>query len=139
MLIAIHTLPLQTDCRGHSIVLYTGAKNISPSDTERQCPFCGTVVRRTAQVCQHCKESLPEVRVLQVTQAVVPARRKSSKVRRGLLYMLLAAVIQYFSGGYSALNFPFPINPLVTVCLAPLLFLSGFGLFVYGMVASNDA
>jgi hypothetical protein len=138
MLIAVHALPLQTS--GRVIRPFqTEAKNISTSDTERQCPFCGTIVRRAAFVCSHCKESLPEVRVPQAAQAVAPAPRKGSQVRRGLLYMLLAAVIQYFSGGYSAMIVPFPITRLVTVCLVPLLFLSGFGLFVYGMVAGGNA
>ena len=51
--------------------------------------------------------------------------------------MLLAAVIQYFAGGYSALNLPFPIAPLVTTYLAPFLFLSGLGLTLYGLYLRN--
>ncbi len=70
---------------------------------------------------------LPEIRV--VRRPRTDGRRE---VRRGLLYMLLAAVIHYFVGGYSAMNPPFPINPVVTVYLSPLLFLSGLGLTVYG-------
>lgn len=46
--------------------------------------------------------------------------------------MLLAAVIHYFAGGYSAMNLPFPISPAVTAYLSPLLFLSGLGLVGYG-------
>ena len=48
--------------------------------------------------------------------------------------MLLAGVIHYFAGGYSAMNLPFPINPVVTVFLSPMLFLSGLGLIVYGFL-----
>lgn len=62
---------------------------------------------------------------------------KRGQIRRGLLYMLLAAVIQYFAGGYSALNLPFPIAPLVTTYLAPFLFLSGLGLTLYGLYLRN--
>lgn len=47
--------------------------------------------------------------------------------------MLLAAVIHYFAGGYSAMNLPFPITPVVTVYLSPLLFLSGLALTLYGL------
>jgi len=46
--------------------------------------------------------------------------------------MLLAAVIHYFAGGYSPVDLPFSINPLVTLCLTPLLFLSGLALTLYG-------
>jgi hypothetical protein len=41
-------------------------------------------------------------------------------------------VIHYFAGGYSAMDLPFPIDPVVTVYLSPLLFLSGLGLVLYG-------
>jgi hypothetical protein len=46
--------------------------------------------------------------------------------------MLLAAVIHYFAGGYGAMDLPFPIAPVVTVYLSPLLFLGGLGLTLYG-------
>jgi hypothetical protein len=73
--------------------------------------------------CLHCREALPEIRIKQDAPA-----EKRTQIRRGLLYMLLAVVIHYFAGGYSALDVPFPIDPLVTVCLTPLLFLGGLGL-----------
>ena len=60
-------------------------------------------------------------------------------MRRGLLYMLLAAVIQYFSGGYSGLELPIPIHPAVQEYLAPLLFLSGLGMVVYGFFAGSKS
>jgi hypothetical protein len=47
--------------------------------------------------------------------------------------MLLAAVIHYFAGGHSAMELPFPIAPIVTVYLSPLLFLSGLGLSLHGL------
>ena len=46
--------------------------------------------------------------------------------------MLLAAVIYYFAGGYSALALPFPIVPVVVIYLSQLLFLGGLGLTLYG-------
>jgi hypothetical protein len=55
------------------------------------------------------------------------------EIRRGLLYMLLATVIYYFAGGYSALKLPL-IPPAVTTYLSPLLFLGGLGLSLYGLV-----
>jgi hypothetical protein len=77
---------------------------------------------------------LPEIAVLRPPQV-----KKRSEIRRGLLYMLLAVVIHYFAGGYSAMNLPFPIPPLVTVYLLPLLFLSGLGLTVYGLYVGSRA
>lgn len=49
------------------------------------------------------------------------------------MYMLLGSVIYYFSGGYSALKLPYPLNPLVTTYLAPLVFLGGLGMCFYGL------
>ena len=68
-----------------------------------------------------------------------PQVGKSREIRRGLLYMLLAGVIHYFAGGYSAMDLPFPINPVVTVYLSPMLFLSGLGLIVYGLFTWRKA
>lgn len=47
--------------------------------------------------------------------------------------MLLAGVIQYFAGGYSALHVPVAVSSVVTSYLVPLLFLSGFGMTLFGM------
>lgn len=52
--------------------------------------------------------------------------------------MLLAAVIQYFSGGYSAMHIPIVISSFVTSYLAPLLFLSGLGLAFYGIFGPRN-
>jgi hypothetical protein len=46
--------------------------------------------------------------------------------------MLLAAVLGYFAGGYSAMTLPFPLDPILTTYLSPLLFLSGLGLSAHG-------
>jgi hypothetical protein len=61
------------------------------------------------------------------------------KIRQGLLYMLLAAVIHYFAGGYSAMELPLPIEQVVTFYLSPLLFLSGLGLVLYGFYLRRKA
>jgi len=46
--------------------------------------------------------------------------------------MLLAGVIQYFAGGYSNFTVPVGVPPIVTAYLAPLVFLSGLSLLLYG-------
>jgi len=73
------------------------------------------------------QQECPEIRI-EDTRA-----EKQGQIRRGLLYMVLAAVIHYFAGGYSPMDLPFPINPWVTLCLTPLLFLGGLGLSLYGL------
>jgi hypothetical protein len=77
---------------------------------------------------------LPQIAVVSPPQV-----KKRTEIRRGLLYMFLAAVICYFAGGYSAMNLPFPIDPLVTVYLSPLLFVSGLGLTIYGFYVRSGA
>ncbi|HTZ73457.1 MAG TPA: hypothetical protein VMB47_06030 [Candidatus Aquilonibacter sp.] len=47
--------------------------------------------------------------------------------------MLMAAVIHYFAGGYSLMWVPVSINRIVTTVFSPLLFLAGFGLFIFGL------
>ena len=54
------------------------------------------------------------------------------QIRRGLLYMLLAGVIQYFAAGYSSFTLPISVPPVVTTYLAPVVFVSGLGLGIYG-------
>jgi hypothetical protein len=97
----------------------------------RECPFCGKHVSDHLTQCVFCRETLPELKKA--------ANAKESggdgggaQVRRGLLAMLLAAVLGYFGGGYSALALPFPLDPILTIYLSPLLFLSGLGLCVHG-------
>ena len=96
--------------------------------TVRQCPQCGSRVLTGKTECPKCRETLPEI-------PVVHLHHGSSKplLRRGLLYMLLAAVIHYFVGGYSGMNLPLPISPVVAAYLSPLLFLSGLGFFGYAL------
>jgi hypothetical protein len=79
--------------------------------------------------CPYCREEVREVR-LTSSRSGKDGRRE---VRRGLIYMLLGAVIHYFAGGYSALTLPYPLNPLVTTYLSPAVFLGGLGLCLYGI------
>lgn len=103
----------------------------------RQCPFCGKMISDLHSHCPFCREAVPPV---PGSQAAVRSSLGSSggnsnrKIRQGLLYMLLAGVIQYLIGGYGGRFFriPFHILPLVTSYLVPLLFLCGLGLTVYG-------
>jgi hypothetical protein len=77
--------------------------------------------------CPYCREEVPEVRLS--SRSGKNGRRE---VRRGLMYMLLGAVIYYFAGGYSALSLPFKLHPLVIAYLAPTVFLGGLGMCLYG-------
>ena len=77
--------------------------------------------------CPHCREDNPQVQL-----ASRPHTGGRLEIRRALLYMLLAGVIQYFAAGYSPLTLPFSVPPLVTAYLAPVVFLSGLGLLIYG-------
>ena len=95
--------------------------------TTRVCPYCGKLLRGNRPQCSHCRETLPEIRIVRVAPVA-----KRGQIRRGLLYMLPAAVIHYFASGYSAMDLPFPIVPVVAVYLSPLLFLGGLGLTLYG-------
>jgi hypothetical protein len=101
----------------------------SHSDATRQCVHCGKPVRTHLRQCPFCREVIPEV--------PRPHRHGSDgrrEIRRGLLYMLLAAGIYYFAGGYSEIKLPLTIVPAVTTYLSPLLFVSGLGLSLYGVV-----
>jgi hypothetical protein len=79
--------------------------------------------------CPFCREAVPQVHL---TQRRGPDGRM--QIRRGLLFMLLAAFVYYFAGGYGQpLRMPVEIVPTVTNYLLPLLFLSGLGLSIYGL------
>ena len=72
---------------------------------------------------------MPEVR-LSSRNTLSEGRRH---IRRGLFYMLLGAVIYYFSGGYSAMVLPYNLSPLVNTYLAPIIFFGGLGMSLYGI------
>ena len=94
----------------------------------RTCVYCGKQFLAHLNRCPSCREEVPAVRFF---RSHGPDGR--AQVRRGLLFMFLAAVIHYFGAGYSALlRPPIFVSPLVTQYLTPLLFLSGLGLALYG-------
>ena len=79
--------------------------------------------------CPYCREAVPQV---QLARRTGPDGK--AQMRRGLLYMLLAAVIYYFAAGYAApLWLPVQVLPVVVNYLLPMLFLAGLGLTVYGL------
>ena len=96
----------------------------------RQCAFCGKRIAAHLNQCPFCREMVPQVHL---SRASSGAGR--TQIRRGLLYMLLAGVIYYFGAGYAKpLEVPIAIQPAVVNYLAPLLFLGGLGLTLYGLV-----
>jgi hypothetical protein len=95
----------------------------------RDCPFCGKEVYDRLTQCPYCRESLGHAPVLRRSSEGADG---GSQIRRGLLCILLATLIGYFAGGYSPLNLPMPIGPIVTTYLSPLLCLSGIGLTIHG-------
>jgi len=97
--------------------------------TTRPCVFCGKPMVAQLTRCPHCREDVPRV---QLSSRTGSSRGGREQIRRGLLYMLLAGVIQYFAAGYSSFTLPVAVPPLVTAYLAPVVFVSGLGLLVYG-------
>jgi hypothetical protein len=81
--------------------------------------------------CPFCRESLPELPP-QASTIQHHFADPDKIIRRGLLFMLLAALIGYFAGGYSAWPLPVHVIPAVSALLSPLLFLCGLGLSAYG-------
>jgi hypothetical protein len=107
----------------------TSAKAVGET---RRCAFCGKHMAAHLTQCPFCREAVPQVQLSRRTTS-----EGRSQIRRGLLYMLLGAVIHYFVGGYGAPIFqiplPAPVTPLVTQYLTPLLFLGGLGYALYGL------
>jgi hypothetical protein len=99
----------------------------SPATASRPCAFCGKPIPSQLKRCPHCREEVPEVRL-----SVRAGKNGRTEIRRGLLYMLLAAVIHYFAGGYSGMKLPDALNSALVVYFAEFLFLAGLGLCLYG-------
>jgi hypothetical protein len=101
-----------------------------PGPNLRRCVFCGKPMAAHLTQCPFCREAVPQVQLSCRT-----GQNGRQQIRRGLLYMLLGAVIHYFAGGYGnpiQVPLPAPVLPLVTQYLTPLLFLGGLGLTLYG-------
>jgi hypothetical protein len=103
----------------------------------RQCPHCGKDVFDQMTQCPYCREALGAIPSLRGRQGREAAG--NLKIRNGLLCVLLGSVVHYFAGGYSAMQLPFPIQPVVTTYLSPLLFLSGIGLAFFGFYQKQTA
>lgn len=93
----------------------------------RPCVFCGKSMLAHLTRCPHCREDIPKVQL-----SSRPRTGGRTQIRRALLYMLLAGVIQYFAAGYSSFTLPIAVSPIVTAYLAPAVFISGLGLLIYG-------
>jgi len=94
----------------------------------RPCAYCGKPVPPRLNRCPFCREEVPEVRLSSRVN-----REGRKEVQRGLTYMLLGAVIYYFVGGHSPFTLPFQLNPWITAYLAPVVFLGGLGMSLYGV------
>ena len=90
--------------------------------------YCGKPISVHADRCPFCREAVPRVQLSRSG-----GRSGREQMRRGLLYMLLAAVIYYFEGGYSSFKLPVTVVPLVNNYFAPLLFLGGLAFTLYGL------
>lgn len=99
------------------------------AQASRPCSYCGKPVPMRLNRCPHCREEVREVRLISSHST----EDGSKQIRRGLFYMLLGAVIYYFSGGYSPMPLPVNLSPLVVTYLAPVVFLGGLSLSLYGM------
>lgn len=103
----------------------------------RQCPHCGNVVFDQSTQCPYCRETLSAVREAHLTNPDRAIGRE--KIRQGLLCMLLGALVPYFAGGYSGLQLPFAVTPLVTTYLSPLLLLSGLAQSLFGLALQHKS
>ena len=97
---------------------------------QHQCPNCGKFWPEQIVVCPNCREP---IRAGVQIHAHGGGRANGQTIRRGLLYMLLAAVFHYFASGSSPLLFPFAIPPFLTQTLLPFLFLAGLGMTALGV------
>lgn len=96
---------------------------------DRKCPFCGKPVPGKLNHCPFCREAIPDVKV----GSRYSDSEGRQKMRRGLLYMLMAGIIYYFAGGYGAWKSPIPVPAFVNQYFTPLLFFGGMGLALYGL------
>src|SRR3954469_2769444 len=103
-----------------------------PSNTSgdvRQCIHCGKLIRRGVRQCPYCREAQAEVNV---TSKPVPSG-SGGNFRTGLLLILLAGVIQYFSGGYSPLELPSQFTSPALTYAVPALGIGGAAIVLYSI------
>jgi hypothetical protein len=104
--------------------------SLNPAAGMRVCVYCGKPMPAHLNRCPACREEVPDVRLSSRPKSVAGREQ----MRRGFLYMLLAGVIQFFAAGYSGMTLPIAVPPTVTQYLAPVVFIAGLGLLVYGII-----
>jgi hypothetical protein len=98
---------------------------------QAQCPYCGAELQELTTLCPVCRESLEQAKQVYEKPHTVEGGRQ---IRRGMMWMWLAALLFYFAGDYSPLRFPLPqVSPLLTQYLLPFVFLGGLGMVTYGL------
>src|SRR4051794_31994828 len=100
-----------------------------PSGDMRQCIHCGKLIRRGLAQCPYCREAQAEV----TATATRGNTGSGGHFRTGLLLMLLAGVIQYFSGGYSPLELPEQLTSAALAYAVPILAVGGVAMILYGI------
>lgn len=96
----------------------------------RQCSYCGKLSPDYLRTCPGCREDFPDA---PTTRKEYSAGR--GEMRRGLLYLLLAGVIHYFASGYSSMELPVEVSPMITLYLTPALAVGGLGFVIFGFVS----
>jgi hypothetical protein len=102
----------------------------SRSGEFRQCIHCGKLIRRGLSQCPYCREAQTEVNVTKMHASSVGS---AGNFRTGLLLVLLAGVIQYFSGGYSPPQLPPEFTSPALTYAVPLLAVGGAALILYAV------
>ena len=95
----------------------------------RDCPHCGKKVLDSLAMCPHCREDMSSVPLSGRVRNPMAGR---VEIRRGMMYIWLAAIFYYFVGGYSGLEIPFAVPLAVVDYVLPLMFLAGSALVLYG-------
>ncbi len=99
----------------------------------RQCPHCGKYVPDVLDQCPQCRETLPPA----VHGHLDPekARQGRHEIRKGLVWMLVAAVTRKYVVDYPPIveQVPEEVLDLTQLYLVPFLFLLGAGLVVLGV------
>ena len=96
---------------------------------KRQCSYCGAFNPDTAELCSNCREPLVEVPHVHSGISV----QGMAQIRRGVIYILMAAGLHYVAAGHTGLQMPMVLGPVVNTYVIPLLFLCGAGLVLLGL------
>ena len=99
---------------------------------KRQCSSASIAESPSAGICGSVPIAAKNRRSVRPVSAAPQKAKTYGHFRSGLLLMLLAAAVQYFAGGYSPLALPGEISSPLLTYLAPLLFLSGLAMSLWG-------